>query len=76
MSVSLRLPDELNRRLGLLAAKTGRSKTFYMLEAIKRHLDHLEGIYLVEQQLIAERTASSASGGTTDQNKSPNIAVR
>ena len=30
MSVSLRLPEDLNQRLSSLAAQTGRSKTFYM----------------------------------------------
>ena len=39
MSVSLRLPEDLNQRLSSLAAQTGRSKTFYMLEAIKQHID-------------------------------------
>ncbi len=59
MSVSLRLPDDLNLRLGDLAAKTGRSKTFYMLEAIREHLDDLEDLYLAEQRLIDVRTGKS-----------------
>lgn len=42
MSVSLRLPDDLTQRLNHLAAKTGRTKTFYMLETIKQHIDDLE----------------------------------
>ncbi len=59
MSVSLRLPDDLNLRLGDLSAKTGRSKTFYMLEAIREHLDDLEDLYLAEQRLIDVRTGKS-----------------
>ena len=59
MSVSLRLPDDLNFRLGDLAAKTGRSKTFYMIEAIREHLDDLEDLYLAEQRLIEIRAGRS-----------------
>ena len=42
--VSLRLPDEISQRLQRLADLTGRSKTFYMIEAIREHLDDLEDI--------------------------------
>lgn len=59
MSVSLRLPDDLNHRLSDLAVKTGRSKTFYMLEAISEHLDDLEDLYLAEQRLIEIRAGRS-----------------
>ena len=44
-SVSLRLPDDLSARLGHLAEVTGRSKTFYMIEAIKEHIEDLEDLY-------------------------------
>ena len=33
--VAVRLPDEIARRLKRLADRTGRSKTFYMIEAIR-----------------------------------------
>ena len=59
MAVSLRLPDDLNIRLSNLADKTGRSKTFYMLEAIRDHLDDLEDLYLAEQRLIEIRAGRS-----------------
>ena len=59
MAVSLRLPDDLNLRLSDLADKTGRSKTFYMLEAIREHLDDLEDLYLAEQRLIDIRSGHS-----------------
>lgn len=42
-----------------LAKKTGRSKTFYMLEAIRDHLDDLEDLYLAEQRLIDVRAGRS-----------------
>lgn len=51
-SVSLRLPDEVSQRLEHLAELTGRSKTYYMLEAIREHIDDLEDLYLAEQCLI------------------------
>ena len=50
--VALRLPDEVAQRLSRLADRTGRSKTFYMIEAIREHLDDLEDLYLAEQRLI------------------------
>ena len=40
--VALRLPDDVAQRLNRLADRTGRSKTFYMIEAIREHLDDLE----------------------------------
>ena len=56
---SLRLPDEVAQRLQRLADLTGRSKTFYMIEAIREHLDDLEDLYLAEQRLIALRSGQS-----------------
>jgi RHH-type rel operon transcriptional repressor/antitoxin RelB len=61
MNVSLRLPDDLSNRLQNLAQLTGRSKTFYMLEAIRDHLDDLEDLYLAEQRLIENRAGHSAT---------------
>ena len=45
-ATSLRLPDNIGQRLTELAKKTGRSKTFYILEAIREHLDELEDRYI------------------------------
>lgn len=55
-ATSLRLPDELNTRLNALAQRTGRSKTFYILEAIREHLDDLEESY--EADIIMNRVRS------------------
>ena len=57
--VALRLPDEVSQRLQRLADLTGRSKTFYMIEAIKQHLDNIEDLYLAEQRLIDLRAGKS-----------------
>ncbi len=60
-AVSLRLPDDVSRRLQQLADRTGRSKTFYMVEAIQEHLDDLEDLYLAEQRLIDLRAGKSGT---------------
>lgn len=58
-AVSLRLPDDVSRRLQELADRTGRSKTFYMIEAIQEHLDDLEDLYIAEQRLLDLRAGKS-----------------
>lgn len=50
-AVSIRLPDDVSDRLADLAKATGRSKTFYMIEAIREHLDDIEDIYIAEKRL-------------------------
>ena len=44
--LSIRLPEEIEQRLEALAAKTGRTKTFYVKEAILEHLDEMEDKYV------------------------------
>ena len=51
-AVSIRLPDDVAIRLQDLAQLTGRSKTFYMIEAIREHLDDLEDLYMAEKRLV------------------------
>ena len=58
-ATSLRLPDDIVQRLTELAERTGRSKTFYILEAIREHLDDLEDIYIAEQRLAELRAGKS-----------------
>lgn len=48
---AVRLPDETYERLQALAARTGRTATFYIRQAIEEHLEDLEDIYLAEQVL-------------------------
>ena len=55
MAVSIRLPEDLSNRLQNLAEITGRSKTYYMIEAIREHIDDLEDLYLAEQRFIVNR---------------------
>lgn len=49
--IAVRLPPDIEKRLAKLARKTGRSKTFYVREAILQHLDDLEDYYLAVQRL-------------------------
>ena len=65
-SVALRLPDEVSQRLKRLADRTGRSRTFYMIEAIQEHLDDLEDLYLAEQRLIDIRAGKSQTVSLED----------
>jgi RHH-type transcriptional regulator, rel operon repressor / antitoxin RelB len=56
MTISIRLPEDLNARLKTLADKTGRSKTFYVREAIATHLDEMEDLFLAEAVLKRVRS--------------------
>jgi len=49
--LAIRLPVEIEKRLAALAKKTGRTKTFYVRDAILRHLDDLEDHYLARERL-------------------------
>jgi len=49
--LAIRLPEDIEKRLAALAKETGRTKSFYVREAILEHLDDLEDIYLAEQRL-------------------------
>lgn len=49
--IAVRLDEQTERRLEALAARTGRTKTFYARAAIEAHLDDLEDFYLAEERL-------------------------
>ncbi|WP_241975010.1 type II toxin-antitoxin system RelB family antitoxin [Cryobacterium mannosilyticum] len=49
VAISVRLSPEDEQRLEQLAARTGRSKTFYVREAIHEHLDDLEERYWADR---------------------------
>lgn len=57
--IAVRLTADLEKRLDELARKTGRTKTFYVREAIVNYIDEIEDIYLAEkrlQSLVAEKS--------------------
>jgi RHH-type transcriptional regulator, rel operon repressor / antitoxin RelB len=49
--LAIRLPQSIEKRLAKLARRTGRTKTFYVREAILEHLEDLEDLYLAERAL-------------------------
>jgi len=49
--LTIRLPKEIEARLDALAKSTGRTKTFYVREAILEHLEDLEDYYVAEQRM-------------------------
>ncbi len=53
--LSVRLPEELEKRLEALAKATGRSKTYYVREALIDKIEYLEDLYLAEA--VMERLA-------------------
>jgi RHH-type rel operon transcriptional repressor/antitoxin RelB len=57
--LAIRLPENVEKRLDRLAKRTGRTKTYYAREAVLRHLDELEDIYLAEAALEEIRAGRS-----------------
>ena len=51
MPLTVRLPEKLHRGLTELAKKTGRTKTYYVKEALEEKLDELEDLYLAKHRL-------------------------
>lgn len=54
--IAVRVPKEIEIRLDRLAQLTGRTKTYYVREAIEDHLDDLEEAYLAEKVLEKVRS--------------------
>ena len=46
--LAIRLPQSIEKRLEKLARRTGRTKTYYVREAILEHLEEIEDLYLAE----------------------------
>jgi RHH-type rel operon transcriptional repressor/antitoxin RelB len=51
MPTSIRLPDDIERRLDFLARQTGRTKAFYVREMILEKIDDIEDYYLAADVL-------------------------
>jgi RHH-type transcriptional regulator, rel operon repressor / antitoxin RelB len=49
--LALRLPPDIEKRLDMLAKKTGRTKSFYAREAILRQIEDIEDYYLARRRL-------------------------
>jgi RHH-type rel operon transcriptional repressor/antitoxin RelB len=59
--LAIRLPEAIEKRLDTLAKETGRTKSFYVREAILEHLDDLEDIYFAEKELAEIRAGRGTS---------------
>ena len=57
--LAVRIDESLEKRLSALAARTGRTKTFYAREAIETHLDDLEDFYLAEERMKGFRPSDA-----------------
>ena len=72
--LAIRLPEAIELRLEALAKATGRTKTYYVREAIVEHLDDLEDLYLAEQELIKVRAGRSKTTSLADVMKQYDLA--
>lgn len=61
MPISIRLPADLDRRLDFLARQTGRTKAFYIREALLAKIDDLEDYYLAADVLERIRKGEEAT---------------
>jgi len=61
MPLSIRLPADIETRLTTLAKRTGRSKTYYVTEAVVEHLQDMEDIYFAEREIEAVRSGKSGT---------------
>jgi RHH-type rel operon transcriptional repressor/antitoxin RelB len=59
--LAIRLPESIEKRLEKLAKRTGRTKTFYVREAILRHLDEIEDLYFAERSLDRIRSGEAST---------------
>ncbi|MDQ2990595.1 MAG: DUF6290 family protein [Pseudomonadota bacterium] len=64
--LAIRLPQDIEERLETLAQRTGRSKTFYVREAILAHLEDLEDIFLAEQVLRRIESGEESTSSLDD----------
>lgn len=61
MPISIRLPADLDQRLDFLARQTGRTKAFYIREALLEKIDDLEDYYLAADVLERIRKGEEAT---------------
>jgi len=64
--LAIRLPPQVEARLAALAARTGRTKTFYAREAILEHIEDLEDVYLAEKELALVKAGRSKTTSLAD----------
>ena len=60
MATSIRMAPETEKRLDALAARTGRTKAYYLREIIDRGLEDMEDYYLAADVLERVRKGREA----------------
>lgn len=68
-TISVKVDLELFDRLKTLSEKTGRTKTFYVSEALNSRIQDLEFIYLAKQRSEDVRAGRSATTSWEDVKK-------
>lgn len=61
MATSIRMAPETERRLDALAARTGRTKAYYLREIIDRGLEDMEDYYLAADVLERVRKGQEST---------------
>ena len=51
MPTSVRFSPDIEKRIDLLASRSGRSKAYYLREMVERSIDDVEDYYLAEEVL-------------------------
>lgn len=67
--IAIRLPKEIELRLNALAASTGRTKSYYIREALLTHLTKLETVYLAEKRLQHARAGATTTPAKSTQKR-------
>jgi RHH-type rel operon transcriptional repressor/antitoxin RelB len=73
MMLTVRLPCDLEKRLVMVARRTGLTKTRFAREAILRHIDDIEDYYLAKWRLAhgGPRVPLEDVGGSATKRSSP-----
>jgi len=66
----LRLPKDIEERLDGLAKRTGRTKTFYVRQAILTHLEDLEDAFQADEIMKRVRTGEESVFSAEEMRKS------
>jgi RHH-type transcriptional regulator, rel operon repressor / antitoxin RelB len=64
--LAVRLPQDIEERLTALSKETGRTKSYYVREALIEQLDDLEDLYLAEQRLADIKSGKSKTTSLAD----------